>query len=342
MVTIQQEQRLLEPERGPIERTLSNGHGAYKCCEAALPPVSSVSAARSRGSSEVPHCGDMFIQCPDDAVLMRLKLRRAVQAIGLCAFAALLALTILVNLVPGANVDRGPLLLTGSNNDHRPKHPKFTSRQERAPRSISNEIVEESSVKAVPETDLSLPATGIAGLDDVFISVKTTKSYHESRLDVIIKTWFTLARKQTWFFTDAEDPVYQEKTVEEDTGAGVESYVRTHGPSCEHVAWERAGQEVDFLDPGVARLDLFALLRQRPVPPYDFAVWVVIRTGMLLFVLIGVSNCLPGLIYFLSPHHRLSTGGHMINTKCQPSHNRKALCCKMSVEFDTFLDSGKK
>ncbi|CAB0034608.1 unnamed protein product, partial [Trichogramma brassicae] len=34
--------------------------------------------------------------------------------------------------------------------------------------------------------------------------------------------------------------------------------------------------------------------------------------------------------------------GHMINTKCSSSHNRRALCCKMSVEFDRFLESGKK
>ncbi|KAF8773570.1 Fringe glycosyltransferase like protein [Argiope bruennichi] len=36
------------------------------------------------------------------------------------------------------------------------------------------------------------------------------------------------------------------------------------------------------------------------------------------------------------------TRGHFINTNCSSSHNRKALCCKMSVEFDTFLESSKK
>ena len=38
----------------------------------------------------------------------------------------------------------------------------------------------------------------------------------------------------------------------------------------------------------------------------------------------------------------LIADGHMINTKCSSSHNRRALCCKMSVEFDRFLDSGRK
>ncbi|XP_054270130.1 fringe glycosyltransferase [Macrosteles quadrilineatus] len=36
------------------------------------------------------------------------------------------------------------------------------------------------------------------------------------------------------------------------------------------------------------------------------------------------------------------TNGHMVNTNCSSSHNRKALCCKMSVEFDSFLNSDKK
>lgn len=87
----------------------------------------------------------------------------------------------------------------------------------------------------------------ITTLDDVFISVKTTKAYHRKRLPIILKTWFQLARKQTWFFTDTDDMEFQMKT-----------------------------------------------------------------------------------------------NGHMINTNCSSSHSRKALCCKMSVEFDTFLRTEKK
>ncbi|XP_043269415.1 fringe glycosyltransferase isoform X2 [Venturia canescens] len=84
-------------------------------------------------------------------------------------------------------------------------------------------------------------------LDDVFVSVKTTRHYHHSRLPAIIETWFQFAKDQTWFFTDREDPYFQNQT-----------------------------------------------------------------------------------------------NGHMINTKCSSSHNRRALCCKMSVEFDRFLESGRK
>lgn len=33
-------------------------------------------------------------------------------------------------------------------------------------------------------------------LDDIFISVKTTKDYHDTRLSMIVKTWFQLAKDQ--------------------------------------------------------------------------------------------------------------------------------------------------
>lgn len=48
--------------------------------------------------------------------------------------------------------------------------------------------------------------------EDLFISLKTSKQFHESRLAVVIKTWFQLARDQIWFFSDAEDAHVQEKT----------------------------------------------------------------------------------------------------------------------------------
>ena len=32
------------------------------------------------------------------------------------------------------------------------------------------------------------------------------------RLDLVLKTWFQLARDQTWFFTDQHDAEYEEKT----------------------------------------------------------------------------------------------------------------------------------
>uniref|UniRef100_A0A8C5VIW5 O-fucosylpeptide 3-beta-N-acetylglucosaminyltransferase n=2 Tax=Microcebus murinus TaxID=30608 RepID=A0A8C5VIW5_MICMU len=35
-------------------------------------------------------------------------------------------------------------------------------------------------------------------------------------------------------------------------------------------------------------------------------------------------------------------GGHVINTNCSAVRTRQALCCKMSVEYDKFIESGRK
>ncbi|XP_035208909.1 fringe glycosyltransferase-like [Stegodyphus dumicola] len=125
--------------------------------------------------------------------------------------------------------------------------------QERAPRSIEDRSVEDRNITPkinIFATSLVKGASSNSHsttLNDLFLSVKTTKVFHQSRLNIILRTWFVLARDQTYFFTDADDPVYYSKTR-----------------------------------------------------------------------------------------------GHFINTNCSSSHSRKALCCKMSVEFDTFLDSAKK
>lgn len=49
-------------------------------------------------------------------------------------------------------------------------------------------------------------------LSDIFISVKTTKSFHDNRLNVILKTWFNLAANETYFFTDSNDDELNNKT----------------------------------------------------------------------------------------------------------------------------------
>lgn len=124
--------------------------------------------------------------------------------------------------------------------------------RERAPRSLNSfkpndydtYLQEIDPQNIVMATATVKPATN---LNDIFISVKTTKSFHPTRLDIIIKTWFDKAKDQTWFFTDTNDEEYNRKT-----------------------------------------------------------------------------------------------GGHLINTNCSSSHSRKALCCKMSREFDSFLESNKR
>lgn len=84
-------------------------------------------------------------------------------------------------------------------------------------------------------------------IDDVFIAVKTTKKYHRSRLELLIQTWISQAKRQTYIFTDGEDKELQ-----------------------------------------------------------------------------------------------LKTGTNLINTNCSAAHTRQALCCKMSVEYDKFIESQKK
>uniref|UniRef100_H2YWB9 Fringe-like glycosyltransferase domain-containing protein n=1 Tax=Ciona savignyi TaxID=51511 RepID=H2YWB9_CIOSA len=49
-------------------------------------------------------------------------------------------------------------------------------------------------------------------LDDIFISVKTTGKFHQSRVQIIIDTWFRDAKLQTYFFTDIDDANFVQQT----------------------------------------------------------------------------------------------------------------------------------
>ncbi|XP_069840032.1 beta-1,3-N-acetylglucosaminyltransferase lunatic fringe [Dendropsophus ebraccatus] len=81
---------------------------------------------------------------------------------------------------------------------------------------------------------------------DVFIAVKTTKKFHRSRMDLLMDTWISRNKEQTYIFTDGEDEELQQKT------------------------------------------------------------------------------------------------GNVISTNCSAAHSRQALSCKMAVEYDKFIESGKK
>ncbi|XP_042549320.1 beta-1,3-N-acetylglucosaminyltransferase manic fringe [Dipodomys spectabilis] len=48
-------------------------------------------------------------------------------------------------------------------------------------------------------------------LQDVFIGVKTTGAFHRSRLDLLLDTWVSRARPQTFVFTDSPDEALQER-----------------------------------------------------------------------------------------------------------------------------------
>ncbi|XP_020922053.1 beta-1,3-N-acetylglucosaminyltransferase radical fringe [Phacochoerus africanus] len=83
--------------------------------------------------------------------------------------------------------------------------------------------------------------------DDIFIAVKTTRKNHGPRLGLLLRTWISRARQQTFIFTDGDDPELQ-----------------------------------------------------------------------------------------------LQGGSHVVNTNCSAVHTRQALCCKMAVEYDKFIESGRK
>ncbi|TSS23722.1 Beta-1,3-N-acetylglucosaminyltransferase lunatic fringe [Bagarius yarrelli] len=83
--------------------------------------------------------------------------------------------------------------------------------------------------------------------DDLFIAVKTTKKFHQPRLDLLLETWISRNVQQTYIFTDGEDEELKKKM-----------------------------------------------------------------------------------------------GNHVINTNCSAAHSRQALSCKMAVEYDKFIESGKK
>ncbi|XP_078096187.1 beta-1,3-N-acetylglucosaminyltransferase lunatic fringe isoform X2 [Mustelus asterias] len=85
------------------------------------------------------------------------------------------------------------------------------------------------------------------GAGDLFIAVKTTKKFHRARLELLLDTWISRNREQTYIFTDGEDEELKKKTA-----------------------------------------------------------------------------------------------GHMVNTNCSAAHSRQALSCKMAVEYDKFIESGKK
>jgi len=61
-------------------------------------------------------------------------------------------------------------------------------------------------------------------LDDIFISVKTTGRYHETRLRPVLDTWASLAPASTWVFSDIGDTSVERRLVRG-------HYVRTRCPS---------------------------------------------------------------------------------------------------------------
>uniref|UniRef100_A0A8C3NUH2 O-fucosylpeptide 3-beta-N-acetylglucosaminyltransferase n=1 Tax=Geospiza parvula TaxID=87175 RepID=A0A8C3NUH2_GEOPR len=60
-------------------------------------------------------------------------------------------------------------------------------------------------VPAAPLLPARLCAEGSLTLGDIFIAVKTTKRFHQSRMKLLLDTWISQASEQTYIFTDEED-----------------------------------------------------------------------------------------------------------------------------------------
>ncbi|XP_061605826.1 beta-1,3-N-acetylglucosaminyltransferase lunatic fringe isoform X1 [Phyllopteryx taeniolatus] len=99
--------------------------------------------------------------------------------------------------------------------------------------------------------DLATSPAEDIGPDDLFIAVKTTKKFHQPRLNLLLDTWISRSMQQTYIFTDGEDEELKRKIGE--------------------LFWS-----------------------------------------------------------------------HAINTNCSAAHSRQALSCKMAVEYDKFIELGKK
>ncbi|NXF86513.1 MFNG acetylglucosaminyltransferase, partial [Eubucco bourcierii] len=56
-----------------------------------------------------------------------------------------------------------------------------------------------------PEQRKGSRAEGSLTLGDIFIAVKTTKRFHQSRMELLLDTWISQTREQTYVFTDEED-----------------------------------------------------------------------------------------------------------------------------------------
>ncbi|XP_023670716.1 beta-1,3-N-acetylglucosaminyltransferase lunatic fringe-like [Paramormyrops kingsleyae] len=109
----------------------------------------------------------------------------------------------------------------------------------RGRREVNSPKSQTRSTEAPPAEDINA--------NDIFIAVKTTKKFHQSRLDLLLDTWISRNMQQTYIFTDGEDEELKKKI-----------------------------------------------------------------------------------------------GSHAINTNCSAAHSRQALSCKMAVEYDKFIESGKK
>nr|KAF7425055.1 hypothetical protein H0235_007493 [Vespula pensylvanica] len=253
-----------------------------------------------------------------------------------------------------------------------------------APRRI---VIGEGGSAMTPPLATATMVPFSTNLDDVFISVKTTKHYHRSRLPAIIGTWFQFAKDQTWFFTDREDPYFQNQTMQpraryatvddeeeeeevkrEENTRDVEN-LRSSRSSWKHSRSRILSTEIYLQSRTNVRTvdralsykigfhkfafglgllgEIVRVFRHNDVPPESKVDGDRIEDDRdekkeEKHASPRGSSDASRIWSTLSILKSMISDGHMIDTKCSSSHNRRALCCKMSVEFDRFLESGRK
>ncbi|XP_007939830.1 beta-1,3-N-acetylglucosaminyltransferase manic fringe [Orycteropus afer afer] len=62
-----------------------------------------------------------------------------------------------------------------------------------------------------PEPSLPSPGHPELQIHNVFIAIKTTRAFHRSRLELLLDTWVSRTREQTFVFTDSPDEGLQER-----------------------------------------------------------------------------------------------------------------------------------
>lgn len=72
--------------------------------------------------------------------------------------------------------------------------------------------VEQVATPSAEGSGASKPPAEEITANDVFIAVKTTKKFHRSRMDLLMDTWISRSKEQTYIFTDGEDEELQQKT----------------------------------------------------------------------------------------------------------------------------------
>lgn len=72
--------------------------------------------------------------------------------------------------------------------------------------------VEQVATPSAEGSGASKPPVEDVTANDVFIAVKTTKKFHRSRMDLLMDTWISRSKEQTYIFTDGEDEELQQKT----------------------------------------------------------------------------------------------------------------------------------